>query len=110
MITVLAVDTSTNFVTCGLVQVRVNGKTRVLAEESTDNVRGHMELLVPHIRTCMTEANVAPADIAAVVVGTGLALLRGCGLAWLQLLHLATPSGSPSTVWKARWLLPGHSM
>ena len=71
MITVLAVDTSTNFVTCGLVQVRANGKTRVLAEESTDNVRGHMELLVPHIRACMTVANVAPADIAAVVVGTG---------------------------------------
>ena len=71
MITVLAVDTSTNFVTCGLVQVRANGKTRVLAAESTDNVRGHMELLVPHIRACMAEANVAPADIAAVVVGTG---------------------------------------
>lgn len=71
MITVLAVDTSTNFVTCGIVQVHANGKTEVLAQLSTDNVRGHMELLVPHIRECMDRARIAPGDFDSVVVGTG---------------------------------------
>ncbi|WP_295645424.1 tRNA (adenosine(37)-N6)-threonylcarbamoyltransferase complex transferase subunit TsaD [uncultured Corynebacterium sp.] len=71
MITVLAVDTSTNFVTCGIVRVHANGKTDVLAEQSTDNVRGHMELLVPHIRECMEQARLTPGDFDAIVVGTG---------------------------------------
>lgn len=71
MITVLAVDTSTNFVTCGIVRVHANGVTEVLAERSTDNVRGHMELLVPNIRECMAQVGVSPKSFDSVVVGTG---------------------------------------
>ena len=71
MITVLAVDTSTNFVTCGIVRVHASGKTEILAGQSTDNVRGHMELLVPHIRECMAQAGVTPKNFHSVVVGTG---------------------------------------
>lgn len=71
MITVLAVDTTTNFVTCGIVQVHANGATEILAEKSTDNVRGHMELLVPHIRECMGQAGISPKGFHSVVVGTG---------------------------------------
>lgn len=78
MITVLAVDTSTNFVTCGIVQVHANGKTKVLAQLSTDNVRGHMELLVPHIRECMDRARIAPGDL--ILLSWAPAQLRPTGL------------------------------
>lgn len=71
MINVLAVDTSTNYVTCGVVQVSANGQVRVLTERLVDNVRGHMELLAPNIQACLTEAKLSPRDLHTVVVGTG---------------------------------------
>lgn len=71
MINVLAVDTSTNYVTCGVVQVFANGQVGVLAERLVDNVRGHMELLAPNIQACLAEAKLSPGDVHAVVVGTG---------------------------------------
>ena len=71
MINALAVDTSTNYVTCGVVQVSANGQVRVLTERLVDNVRGHMELLAPNIQACLTEAKLSPRDLHTVVVGTG---------------------------------------
>ncbi|WP_293818486.1 tRNA (adenosine(37)-N6)-threonylcarbamoyltransferase complex transferase subunit TsaD [uncultured Corynebacterium sp.] len=71
MINVLAVDTSTNYVTCGIVQVSANGQVNVLSERLVDNVRGHMELLAPNIQACLAEAELSPGDLHAVVAGTG---------------------------------------
>lgn len=71
MINVLAVDTSTNYVTCGVVRISANGQVRVLAERLADNVRGHMELLAPNIQACLDEASLSPRDLHTVVVGTG---------------------------------------
>lgn len=71
MINVLAVDTSTNYVTCGIVQISANGQVSVLAERLVDNVRGHMELLTPNIQACLAEARLSPRDLHAVVAGTG---------------------------------------
>lgn len=71
MINVLAVDTSTNYVTCGIVQVSANGQVNVLSERLVDNVRGHMELLTPNIQACLAEAELSPGDLHSVVAGTG---------------------------------------
>ena len=71
MINVLAVDTSTNYVTCGIVQISANGQVNVLSERLVDNVRGHMELLTPNIQACLAEARLSPRDLHAVVAGTG---------------------------------------
>lgn len=71
MIYALAVDTSTNYVTCGIVQISANGQVSVLAERLVDNVRGHMELLTPNIQACLAEAELSPRDLHAVVAGTG---------------------------------------
>lgn len=71
MIYALAVDTSTNYVTCGIVQVSANGQVNVLSERLVDNVRGHMELLAPNIQVCLAEAELSPGDLHSVVAGTG---------------------------------------
>ena len=71
MIYALAVDTSTNYVTCGIAQIAANGQVSVLAERLVDNVRGHMELLTPNIQACLAEAELSPRDLHAVVAGTG---------------------------------------
>ena len=71
MIYALAVDTSTNYVTCGIVQISANGQVSVLAERLVDNVRGHMELLTPNIQACLAEAELSPRDLHAVVAGIG---------------------------------------
>lgn len=71
MIYALAVDTSTNYVTCGIVQISANGQVSVLAERLVDNVRGHMELLTPNIQICLAEAELSPGDLHTVVAGTG---------------------------------------
>ena len=67
MINVLAVDTSTNYVTCGVVQVSANGQVGVLAERLVDNVRGHMELLTPNIQACLAEAKLSPSDVLSLI-------------------------------------------
>ncbi|KAB1504242.1 tRNA (adenosine(37)-N6)-threonylcarbamoyltransferase complex transferase subunit TsaD [Corynebacterium sp. 320] len=71
MITVLAIDTSTNYVTCGIAQVALTGSVEILAEREVDNARGHMELLTPNILDCLQEARLRPSDVNAVVVGCG---------------------------------------
>lgn len=71
MIYALAVDTSTNYVTCGIVQISANGQVNVLSERLVDNVRGHMELLAPNIQACLAEAELSPRDLHAVVAGIG---------------------------------------
>ena len=71
MIYALAVDTSTNYVTCGIVQISANCQVNVLSERLVDNVRGHMELLAPNIQACLAEAELSPRDLHAVVAGTG---------------------------------------
>ena len=71
MINVLAIDTSTNFVTCGIARVSLRGTVDVLAERAVDNFRGHMEILTPNILECLAEAGLRPADVHSVVVGAG---------------------------------------
>lgn len=67
---VLAVDTSTSYVVAGVVSV-VDGAVHTLAHRTELNPRGHMEVLTPNIVACLTDAGLSPADLDAVVVGTG---------------------------------------
>ena len=79
---VLAVDTSTSFVVAGVVELPsgtddTNSASSgsfgmaLLSETTELNPRGHMEVLTPNILAALSSAGLAPADLDAVVVGTG---------------------------------------
>ncbi|MDN6813329.1 MAG: tRNA (adenosine(37)-N6)-threonylcarbamoyltransferase complex dimerization subunit type 1 TsaB, partial [Corynebacterium variabile] len=67
---VLSVDTSTSYVIAGVVEVSEDA-IRTLAHRTELNPRGHMEVLTPNIVDCLAQAGLSPADLDAVVVGTG---------------------------------------
>lgn len=67
---VLAVDTSTPAVTAGLVRFH-DGAAEVLAARVVVDPRLHAEVLTPGILECLTEVNLTPRDLDAVVVGVG---------------------------------------
>jgi tRNA threonylcarbamoyl adenosine modification protein YeaZ len=62
----LAFDTATPAVT-----VALHDGARVVAQESAVDARRHGELLAPAIATVLSTAGAAPADLTAIVVGTG---------------------------------------
>ena len=62
----LAIDTATSAIT-----VALHDGERVLAECSTVDARGHGEYVAPGVAEVLTRAGRAPADVSAVVVGTG---------------------------------------
>ena len=62
----LAFDTATPAVT-----VALHDGARVVAQESAVDARRHGELLAPAIATVLRTAGAAPADLTAIVVGTG---------------------------------------
>jgi tRNA threonylcarbamoyl adenosine modification protein YeaZ len=71
---VLAVDTSTPFVTagvCRLVPSDRDPQVDALATRVTEDARAHAELLTPHILECLTAAGLTPRELDAVVVGIG---------------------------------------
>ena len=90
---VLTIDTATSYVVSGLVEVTrrevptagddrrfasappadptYEHDIRTINQRIIRNPRGHMELLVPNIQEMLAESELRPADIHAVVVGTG---------------------------------------
>jgi tRNA threonylcarbamoyl adenosine modification protein YeaZ len=67
---VLAIDTATPAVTAGVVRHGPSG-VEVLAERVTLDARAHAEQLTPNVLGAMADAEVAMADLDAVVVGCG---------------------------------------
>jgi tRNA threonylcarbamoyl adenosine modification protein YeaZ len=67
---VLAIDTSSPAVTAGVVTVE-DDVVEAAVERTVLAPRGHGELLAPSITACLAELSLRPADLAAVVVGTG---------------------------------------
>ena len=67
---VLALDTATPASTAALVEVTSDGIVGV-AERRTVDPRAHGEKLAPEIAATLAEAGVRPADLAAIVAGTG---------------------------------------
>ena len=68
---VLALDTSSAAVVADLVELGAEGPPRVRAHGRHVDARGHAEHLAPVIAACLAEAGARPADLRAVVVGTG---------------------------------------
>ncbi|MBW3085655.1 hypothetical protein KEM60_01859 [Austwickia sp. TVS 96-490-7B] len=62
----LAIDTSTSAIT-----VAVHDGTRIVATESVVDARAHAEHLTPATGRVLAVAEATPADVTAVVVGTG---------------------------------------
>jgi tRNA threonylcarbamoyl adenosine modification protein YeaZ len=67
---VLALDTATPASTAALVEVTADGM-RGIAERRTVDPRAHGERLAPAIAATLAEAGARPADLAAIVAGTG---------------------------------------
>lgn len=67
---VLVVDSSTPAVTAALAEVGADG-VALCAERVTVDARAHGELLAPQVDTALAEAGARPADLAAIVAGTG---------------------------------------
>lgn len=66
---VLVIDTSSPAVTAGVVTVA--DEVTLAAVRAPIAARGHGELLTPSISECLRDAGVAPADLGAIVAGTG---------------------------------------
>jgi tRNA threonylcarbamoyl adenosine modification protein YeaZ len=65
---VLAIDTSSAAVTAAVLELSSDAR---YAERVTDNARGHGEYLAPGIERCLADLGVVPADLRAIVAGTG---------------------------------------
>ena len=91
---VLAVDTSTPAVTAGLVELDASGH-RVVASRLTVDARAHAELLTPHVMECFAESGLRPADLGAVVVGTGPGPFTGLRVGMATAAAFADALGVP---------------
>jgi tRNA threonylcarbamoyl adenosine modification protein YeaZ len=67
---VLVIDTSSAAITAGVTAVTDSGVS-VLAEQAQVNGKAHGELLAPSIAAALAAAGLAPAELDAVVAGTG---------------------------------------
>ncbi|MCU1658832.1 MAG: tsaB [Pseudonocardiales bacterium] len=91
---VLVIDTSSAAVTAALVDV--SGQATVRAERVTINARGHGELLAPSIAACLSAAGVAPAELRAVVAGTGPGPFTGLRVGLVTAAVFAATLGIPT--------------
>lgn len=95
---VLAVDTSTPFVTAGVCRL-VPGDdgplVETLATRVTEDARAHAELLTPHILDCLADAGLAADELDAVVVGTGPGPFTGLRVGMATAAAFADALGIP---------------
>lgn len=95
---VLAVDTSTPFVTagvCRLVPGDDHPVVETLAIRVTEDARAHAELLTPHILDCLADAGLAADGLDAVVVGTGPGPFTGLRVGMATAAAFADALGRP---------------
>ncbi|MDT4943440.1 MAG: tRNA threonylcarbamoyladenosine biosynthesis protein TsaB [Pseudonocardiales bacterium] len=90
----LVIDTSSAAVTAAIVDVAEEVTLR--AERVTLNARGHGELLAPAIAQCLVDAGVAPADLHAVVAGTGPGPFTGLRVGLVTAAVFAETLGIPA--------------
>lgn len=95
---VLAVDTSTPFVTAGVCRV-VPGdpdpRVETLSTRVTEDGRAHAELLTPHILDCLADAGLTPGELDAVVVGIGPGPFTGLRVGMATAAAFADAIGRP---------------
>ena len=92
---VLAIDTSSAAVTAGIMAVSDTVLAPV-AEWTELDPRGHSELLTPNIAGCLADADARPADLAAVVAGTGPGPFTGLRVGLVTAAALADTLGIPA--------------
>lgn len=95
---VLAVDTSTPFVTAGVCRLTSGDAgpgVETLAARVTEDARAHAELLTPHILECLSEAGLAAHELDAVVVGIGPGPFTGLRVGMVTAAAFADAIGKP---------------
>lgn len=88
----LAIDTSSPAVTAAL----VTGDGEVVAARTHLAPRGHGELLAPAVADCLDEAGARPADVGAVVAGTGPGPYTGLRVGLVTAAAFADARGIPA--------------
>ncbi|MDF5751471.1 tRNA (adenosine(37)-N6)-threonylcarbamoyltransferase complex dimerization subunit type 1 TsaB [Spongiactinospora sp. TRM90649] len=88
---VLAFDTATPAVTAAL-----HDGERVLAASTAIDARRHGELLVPAVQAILGDSGVTPADLTAIVAGTGPGPYTGLRVGLVTAQALATAVGVPA--------------
>jgi tRNA threonylcarbamoyl adenosine modification protein YeaZ len=92
---VLALDTSTDAVVVGLVDMAASPPT-VLVEQSRPGARQHGEQLMPAVLEVCAAAGVGPVDIGAVVCGVGPGPFTGLRVGIASAAALADALGVPA--------------
>jgi tRNA threonylcarbamoyl adenosine modification protein YeaZ len=92
---VLALDTATPASTAALVEVTADG-LRGVAERRTVDPRAHGEKLAPEIAATLAEAGVRPADLTAIVAGTGPGPYTGLRVGLATAVSMAQALGIPA--------------
>lgn len=109
---VLAIDTSSAAITCGIVEVGTQLELR--AERVVLNPRGHGELLAPGIEACLAETWLRPHQLGAVVAGVGPGPFTGLrvGLVTAAVMGdtLSIPTYGVCSLDAIGTTLPGHAL
>ncbi len=92
---VLAVDTSSPAVTAAIVRIE-HGAEVLVSSRAPLAARGHGELLSPSIARCLADAGILPADITAVVAGTGPGPFTGLRVGLVTAAAFADAVGAPT--------------
>lgn len=92
---VLALDTATPASTAALVEVTADALTGI-AERRTVDPRAHGEKLAPEIAAVLAGAGVRPADLGAIVAGTGPGPFTGLRVGLVTAASMAQVLGIPT--------------
>lgn len=92
---VLALDTSTDWVTAGIAHVGDDGQLTSVVERSVEHGRAHGELLASHIRAALVDSERRPTDLKAVVVGVGPGPFTGLRVGIVTAATVAELVGAP---------------
>ncbi|WP_189058447.1 tRNA (adenosine(37)-N6)-threonylcarbamoyltransferase complex dimerization subunit type 1 TsaB [Longimycelium tulufanense] len=92
---VLAIDTATPAVTTGLVHLDTDGAPGTLAQQITVDPRAHGELLTPHIKATLAEADTELGQLDAIVVGAGPGPFTGLRVGMVTAAALGHALGCP---------------
>lgn len=93
---ILAIDTATPAVTAGVVDLRPNGGSSVLAEHVTLDARAHGELLTPHVLAAAEDAGIALTGLDAIVCGVGPGPYTGLRAGMVTAATLSHSLGIPA--------------